>query len=249
MKRRMGQDWRPNRAFSMDLLLEIFKRLEYKIENSDNKYEQHNWVIFQTYALVSYVLSLRGSEGLLLDLKSLIKHNMGKPEKDHIIITLLGKVKGESQDRVHIMPASLITKSGLKLGSSINRLITVKKRFGFTGGPAISDHQGRILSSRDLDGYLHDVLEEIHQDQKSLFPMDVTDSTKLKEVYLNFRSWRRTSRSRSVEEKVSESDVKMVNRWSKVEAAKGRKPSLSVPDLYTQVELIKKPFLRYTQAM
>ena len=70
----MGQDWRPNRALSTKLLLKISSKANEKSRINDYKSERHMWLVFLVYAMVCYVTSLRGVEGVLLDLDGLIRY-------------------------------------------------------------------------------------------------------------------------------------------------------------------------------
>ena len=56
----------------MNLLLRLLEKTEERIENANIPSESHKWVVFSAYAVVCYVVSLRGVEGFLLDLAGLI---------------------------------------------------------------------------------------------------------------------------------------------------------------------------------
>ena len=158
-KRRMGQDWRPNHAFSIELLEEIFCKIEERIEESDNAIERLKWITFAAYCAVTYTLSLRGSEGFLLDLAGLHKHwGTGYPR--YFIVALLGRVKGETSDRAHLLPCVVTTSSGLKVFELVQRLVRLKESQGFIYGPAISNTEGKIYTSAKMDTCLIDILEE-----------------------------------------------------------------------------------------
>jgi hypothetical protein len=68
----MGQDWRPNQAMSQDLLHEVLKVAGLRIEDVVTTRDHNRWIVFHAYVVVTFVVSLRGSEGLLLDLAGLI---------------------------------------------------------------------------------------------------------------------------------------------------------------------------------
>ena len=251
MKRRMGQDWRPNKAFSQPILSEIFKRLERKIQESDNPEELNCWMCFQMYCIVVYVTSLRGNEGLLLDLRGLNKYNnpSDKSTQRHCLITLLGRVKGEQQDRTHIIPCVNVTSSGIQIKKYLYRFLDFKRSKNQTIGPAMMNLEGKLWSIRDLDGLLHTVLEEVHQEKRHLFPLDVSDINKLHQSYQCYRSFRRGSNTRAQEMGVHEQDIRMMNRWRRVDQANGTRAGFLMPELYTDMSLILSPFLRYTKAM
>ena len=67
-KRRMAQDWRANQALSIKLVLELLARVEVQIREAKSAKDTNKWVTAHCYIVISFVLSLRGPEGFLLDL-------------------------------------------------------------------------------------------------------------------------------------------------------------------------------------
>jgi hypothetical protein len=120
---------------------------------------------------------------------------------------------------------------------------------GFVDGPAISDFQGQVYSTRDMSDSLFEILEELYDSHRHLFPEDISTKDMLRERYQAFRTFRRTSDTRATEMGVSKADIDMVNRWESAERAKGKRQNMPMRMHYTQVELIVKPFLRYTGQM
>ena len=70
----MGQIWIPNKSLSIELLLILLNKVESKIDMADDKKDCNSWIVFHCYAVVSYVVSLRGIEGFLLNLSVLNRH-------------------------------------------------------------------------------------------------------------------------------------------------------------------------------
>jgi hypothetical protein len=104
---------------------------------------------------VAYVLSLRGSEGLLLDLKGLrTHHSKGGREgnKDYFIIALLGSVQGEQHGRCHLFSCVETTLSSIPIKAWVEVLIDNKEVAGITDGPAILDLNGKVRTPIKLDG-------------------------------------------------------------------------------------------------
>ena len=70
----------------------ILKRAEEKINEEDEGTDwddKSRWIVFVAYISVTYVLSLRGNEGLMLDLKGLRRN--WKPDRgEHFAISLWG---------------------------------------------------------------------------------------------------------------------------------------------------------------
>ena len=64
-----------------------------------------------------------------------------------------------------------------------------------------------------------------------------------------FRSLRRASDTRALNQKVAETDIDVVNRWKRVEGGKGRKVLGSMRQHYAEFSHLINPFLRYTKAM
>jgi hypothetical protein len=248
MKRRMGQDWRPNKAISKTLMLRVLKEAEVRIDGATSPAELNRWIVFNTYATVCYVVSLRGSEGLLLDLGGL-NRKWGVGREKYVVIALLGKIKGETGDRAHLLPCVVKTSSGIKVRMVLKRLLDFKRSVGQVNGPAISDLKGKILDSRALNDAFLEILEDLFESARDLFPASIGDIETLRKRIHVFRTLRRTSDSIAIEEKVAQADIDVVNRWQAVEKAAGSRPNRPMRQHYAELELLLKPFLRYAWAM
>ena len=133
--------------------------------------------------------------------------------------------------------------------NTLCRLLNEKNRLGMKDGPAIADETGRMFRMRDLDEMLQELLSSLLVNKKELFPEDIKNQDDIKKFYQCFRSFRRSSDTRALEQKLSSTDIDIVNRWRKVEAGQGRRPGYSMQQHYAQFDLLLKPFLRYTRAM
>ena len=114
-------------------------------------------------------LSLRCNEGFLLDLARLNQF-WSRNDVISFIIALLGKIKGEYVDRRYLIPCSNMTSSVIQVKSIVDRLRVTKRAAGFKDGPAISDTKGSVYSTSDLDGLLISLLEDLFEEEPSLFP-------------------------------------------------------------------------------
>ena len=120
MKTRMGGIWKPNKELSHQLLKSVIEIAEQKINEIDrgtSEEDRPRWIVFVAYIAVSYVLSLRGNEGLVLDLEGL-RNNWQHDRGDHFVIALWGKLKGETAYRNHVIPWS-----GIKVKYIVQRLL------------------------------------------------------------------------------------------------------------------------------
>jgi hypothetical protein len=229
------------------LIIEVLSRVSTRIDAATSEDYTWNWVVFGTYLVVTYVLSLRGVEGLLLDLGGLLAYE-SKSGDEYLIITLLGKIKGEHSDRCHLLPCAQRTSSGINVKHWISSLIRRHQHQNRTDGPAITDFKGKVMATKILDDLLIEILEELYDENDKLFPMSIQTRDDLGSAYQFFRSLR-SSDTRALEVNVSKSDVDVVNGWHTIEAAKGNRPNLFMQQHYAQTELLLKPFLRCTKAM
>ena len=69
LKNRMGNVWKPNKGFSHKLLLLMIHNAEQRIVEAEVWEEKHKWTVFTTYIVLTYVVALRGNEGLMLELR------------------------------------------------------------------------------------------------------------------------------------------------------------------------------------
>jgi hypothetical protein len=247
-RRRMGQDWRPNLALSTDLIVMVLRKAALKMDDACGEEDYLKWLCFGTYLTATYVLSLRGTEGLLVDLKGMIA-NSQKGGADYFVVALLGKVKGEHHDRCHLLPCANTTSSGINVKGWLSTLVSHRMTKGHVDGPLFVDIRGKVLRTQALDDCLIEILEELYDRQPSLFPPSISGKEDLGGSYQVFRTPRRSSDTRALEANVSSTDIDMVNRWHKVEGAKGNRPAFSMKQHYAQIQLLIQPFVRYTHAM
>lgn len=246
MKRRMGQDWRPNQAITPELLVEILARMENDIRTSSLE-KGFDLTVTAIFFVTCYVLSLRGPEGVLLDTASTIKHF--ESNKNCITIGLWGKVKGETSPRAHLLPCTYKTKSGIDVALWWRRGIALSLHIGRTSGPLMIDYKGRILNSARLTSTLHHYLLQILDESPNVLPSKITSAEEITERYHTFRSFRRGSDTRALAMKVDENDIYCVNRW-KSEGRNQRGPgAMPMHHRYADIDLLIQPFLRYTSAM
>ena len=247
LKTRMGHTFKPNMAMSHLLLKSLIHRAEDNITDDFKSEESAPWVVFVAYVVITYVLSLRGTEGQMLELGGLRKH-WDKEGSDHFIVVLWGEIKGEEGYREHLIPCVKVTKSGFNVRYTIERLIELKYHQKLVTGPAISDNEGALISTKELDRMMHEILVDLYSVNRTLFPPSIETPESILESYKCFRTFRRTSDTRALEEKVSQTDIDIVNKWEHMGLTK-RKTSQPMRQHYAQFELLVKPFIRYTYAM
>lgn len=247
-KRRMGQDWRPDQAMSSELMLSLMEEIDARVARSTHFQEAADWITAGAYFITCYVLSLRGSEGLLLDLAGL-RDRFTRDPSDVVTIALLGKVKGEHHVRQHLLPSVNVTSSGLQIKIWIKKLLTVRQREGRWEGPAICGRTGEVLSTAFLNDLFHESLISIFDHKPHLFLGDIKGADEIETKYNVFRSFRRGSDTRAIAQGVAKLDIQVVNRWKGVERGKGMRPNMTMEHHYADVNFLTDSFLRYTRAM
>jgi hypothetical protein len=210
--------------------------------------EQLRWLVFGTYSVLSYVLSLGRSECLLVDMKVMIKYEK-KVSNKFFIVALLGKVKEEHQDRCHLLTCAAITLSGINVKVWVQALMQEKIIHGPVEGPMFPLLNNVIMTTHALDDMLTEVLEEIYDMNPESFPLSIADKDDISRDYQVCRTYRRSSDTRALEQQVSGNVIDIVNRWHRVEEVKGGRPSLPMKEHDDQVELLLKLFIKYTSAM
>ena len=99
-----------------------------------------------------------------------------------------------------------------------------------------------------LDETLHVFLTRLFL-KGSEFPLEIKSEEDIEDRFSVFRSLRRASDTRALNQNVTSNDIDIVNRWKTVEAAKGKKPGRSMRQHYAEFALLKEPFLRCTSAI
>ena len=69
----------------------------------------------------------------------------------------------------HKIPCIRVTKSGINVRHTVERLMGLKINKGCINGLAISDNVDVLLQERDLDQQLHDLLMNLHKIDTSYF--------------------------------------------------------------------------------
>ena len=191
---------------------------------------------------------LRGEEVVMFSYEGLRKYvveALEHPEHPHVPVTLLGRFKGETGDRYHIMPIALVSKSGVTPVIWIVRLLELYEQLGIQKGWVFRTKKGDQAKQSDYEGIFFEGLRRIQEDCPDLIGADVN----VEEDYALSRSLRRTSTTQARNEQISDKIVEENNRWRKAERAKGRMPSLPMRLAYADVKLSLKTRLEYSSRL
>jgi hypothetical protein len=243
----MGQDVRQNLALEGAVVKALLDLIEEELNDDPDEAEFRWLVTVGAYIAVTYVASLRGNEGFMLDLHALRKwFPEGKDDElSYIVLPLLGRFKGEEGERQHLFPVVSVTRSGINVRKWIAALIVVREKEGRVDGPAFCDTEGYVVSSREVDAKFRDLATTLQIRRPDL----IRPETDVMAEISIARSLRRGAQSMAYAYNVSKSDQDVVNRWQQKERAKGRDPNRPMRARYADVKLLKPAFLRYTRVL
>lgn len=134
----------------------------------------------------------------------------------HVVLALLGKVKGENETCYHmiILPNERI--SGIKLQWWIEKLIEIQETEGFIAEPAFGQANGKLAVSCDYDKIFKAILKHVQQEEIGLIPVEED----VDKHYGISCTMKKTAVSRFKSMGLNPDIVYGMNRWKTVENAK-----------------------------
>jgi hypothetical protein len=254
---RMGFILKQNKALSLDVMLSLISEFKEGIENAlPGSWDRQKLCMGLAYAVICFCASLRGNEGLIVDLSTLIKNlDRGNYEDSdakaksippHVIIPLRGRFKGETGERCHLMPLANKTSTGIDIRGAVNLLIAARKEMKCKSSPwAFVDENGNKLPFGSMNDIILDRLEALKFKDSELNKLGL-EAFNIREDFSINRSFRRGSETHALNQKVPEVVINAQNRWKKIEAAKGRKAQFSMIENYADILLLIPTMVRYS---
>jgi hypothetical protein len=201
--------------------------------------------------LITYGAGLRGEEVVKGDLKrtrNLLDESLAHPEKPHITVALLGRVKGEKDERCHLLPLALSSRLGLEYALWVHRLAQCYAALNIATGPLL-----RVIKMRktvrarvaDLDPAFHHYLRRVQQ----RWPQVLAPSVDIEAEFSLTRSGRRGSNSQSRNMKIPKSVVELNNHWRKRERSKGKIPVVGMYEHYLDVRVMAPALCEFSESL
>ena len=127
----------------------------------------------------------------MADLEGLIEHFSGTSKK-YVIITLVGRVKGEHHSKQHLILCVSVTDSGIEVESWMRQVLALHRIRGRTRGPLFVNKDRFQSTTRDMnDLFLLKALSaEVFKKHPELFAVDIKSTSDLFDKYNVFRSFR-----------------------------------------------------------
>jgi hypothetical protein len=160
----------------------------------------------------------------------------------HVFIALLGKFKGELGFKYHLMALASTTSSGIKLRWWIETLIKIREEEGCVSGPAFGGADGAIALMREYVEILHSFLETIQKEHPKL----IAESDDVQANYGLSCTFCRTAEGRACAANLDTGIQNAMNRWKKIEQAKGMRPRFNMVDHYSHARDLMHITWRYS---
>lgn len=238
LRKRMGKVTCQNLGLSYEVLSKLLELYDEELASEDIKRERFREIIVFGAAFVTlYAGALRGNEVFFMERSEFVrKRNLGvnmDKSKEHIVVPLMGRFKGELGERNLMLVFARTSRSGLSIGRWISQLSDIllqeKKHIGM--GPALCHEDGTPYDSTELNAELESMLLEIQSDSPELIDPKVDVRSKFS---IN-RSFRRGATTRVKENGIDSQSLDMNNRWRKLQNAGGSLSTLTMADLYTEI--------------
>lgn len=244
--KRMGDLVKPDQALSLDVMHKIMQELgnEWRMALPAERLEL---ALEGAYYLIAYAAALRGEEVSMTNLTGVLKYweAAGSSPRPHVVVALLGRFKGETGERYHLMPIAATTTSGLEIRLWVGRVITEYQGIGVVNGPMFRDRNGQPMKMKDMEGKFIGRLVDVQDKYPDLIRGDV----EVTEEYGLSRSFRRGATSEATNRGVPADVIDANNRWRVVHAAGSRLAPMAMRDHYTDVKLVLNKLLKFSEAL
>jgi hypothetical protein len=154
------------------------------------------------------------------------------------LITLLGEFLGF---KYHLMSLASTTSLGIKLRWWLEKLIHVREGEGCISGPAFGHRDGSVAMMREYNSILHYFLEIIQKKDLSL----ISKTDDVQASYGLPCTFQRTVEGRACAANLDSGVQNAMNRWKKIEEAKGMRPQFNMVDHYSHAQDLIHATWRY----
>ena len=236
----MGYMSQRNEPLCEGMMQRLLKIVQEEMEEVEEEWLQREYIKFGAAAVLVVCGSLRGPEVFLLDLAGLRKYiTLGrngtlavdplKPGADfsnnpYVMATLIGEFKGELGTRHHLIALASRTSSGIELRWWLEQLLRAREAEGCKRGPACGHRDGTAASMSEYNDLLHFFLRKVREKCPDLILPD--DNIELN--YSFSRTFRCMAEGRTRAAQLNSSAQNAMNRWRKIEEAKGKHPRFNI---------------------
>lgn len=169
--------------------------------------------------------------------------------RDHVVIPMMGRFKGETGERNILRALVACTASGIKVKWWVERLvelmITEKRDDLGQPGPAFCDTDRTVVSYSHLNKLFHSELVKVQDTHSDL----ISEEVEVTEVYNLYRSLRRGVTTRATQLNYSETVINVNNRWRSTQSNRGVGGIKKMSQLYVEIALVKDTLLKFSASL
>jgi hypothetical protein len=246
--KRMGEEVRSDYTLSVKVLHKILGNLDVCWREATAPARRKEVVEIAFFLVLSFCLGLRGEEVVKMDIGGFFTYfEAGRThaEHPHVMVPLLGRFKGETGERWHLLPIVWKTRSGLEVGEWATRMRDSLHEQGRTHGFVFANSRGKQAKAAAYEPRFFEQLNFVRARHQDLFPPGIN----VENDFGLSRSGRRVSATEAANQGVPAEIIEMICRWRKVERAQGRAPNLGMREHYMEVTQSIETHLRYSRPL
>jgi hypothetical protein len=244
----MGEEVRSDYALSIQVLHKILGNLDRDWRTARTLEARKETVEIAMFLVTGFGLGLRGEEVVKMDIAGFLTYfEAGRDHAvhPHVMVPLLGRFKGETGERWHLLPVVWKTRSGIEAGKWATRLRDSLLERNRVNGFVFSTNRGKQMKASSLEPRFYEQLHWVKIRYPDLFPPNVM----IEDDYGIPRSCRRGSSTEAANQGVDSSVIEMMCRWRKVERAQGRAASFGMREHYMEVLQALETYLQYSRPL
>jgi hypothetical protein len=235
LQKRMGDAVKSDHAVTSEIVEELLEQLDSEWEAATRDRERKQIADMRFLIAAGFLRGLQGEEIMKSDLGGLMKcleKGRNHASCPHLIVALLGRLKGETGEHHHMMVMARESRSGISGGVWADRVVQANRSNNRLQGHVFTKGRARQAQVADFEEEFINRLEGLKLVQPGLFEpgIDVSAACSL------FRSLQRGSNTEAIRNKVESTIIDLNNRWRKFERARGGMPSLSMQQHCTQMQ-------------
>jgi hypothetical protein len=246
--KRMGEEVRSDYALSIHVVHKILWHLDQEWLEARTIEMRKEVVEIAMFLVTGFGLGLRGEEVVKLDIAGFLTYfEAGRDHgvHPHVMVPLLGRFKGETGERWHLLPIVWKTRSGIEVGLWATRLVESLRERRRVNGFVFSTNRGKQMKASTLEPRFYEQLHWVKIRYPDLFPPNIT----IEDDFGIPRSCRRGSSTEAANQGVDSTVIEMICRWRKVERAQGRAASFGMREHYMEVSQALETYLQYSRPL
>jgi hypothetical protein len=178
--KRMGEEVRSDYALSVQVLHQILANLERRWLDATAPARRKEVVKIAFFLVVQFCLGLRGEEVVKLDVAGFLTYfesGRDHAQDPHVMIPLMGRFKGETGERWHLLPLVWKTRSGIEAGVWAGRMRELLQERQRLHGFVFANARGKQAKAAVYEPRFFEQLNYVRTRHPALFPpgMDIED--------------------------------------------------------------------------